>query len=116
LDNAFKYSAEDQPITLRLSTEKKDHRALAILRITNAPGNAGLPDPERVFAKYYRAPRAHEKTGSGLGLYLIQNIAKAMGGDLVFIPQQDLVIFELRVPLSLNANGQKFGESYTGKQ
>ena len=99
-DNALKYGAEDQPIEVNLQIGSVEQPAFAIVHVTNAPGRAGIPDSSKVFTKYYREPRAHEKTGSGLGLYLIENIAKAMGGKLAYAPQHGLVVFELRLPFA----------------
>jgi signal transduction histidine kinase len=99
-DNALKYGAEDEPIKVTLLSETIDDRRYALVQVANAPGNAGIPDPDKVFTKYYREPKAHAKTGSGLGLYLIDNIARAMGGTLSHIPQKGLVVFELRLPIT----------------
>jgi signal transduction histidine kinase len=99
-DNALKYGAEDEPIKVTLLSETIDDRRYALVQVANTPGNAGIPDPDKVFTKYYREPKAHAKTGSGLGLYLIDNIARAMGGTLSHIPQKDLVVFELRLPIT----------------
>jgi signal transduction histidine kinase len=69
------------------------------LRFINAAGEQGAPDPEQVFEKYYRAPRARNLSGSGLGLYLSQRLAQRMGGALSLAPvSASLVGFELWLP------------------
>ena len=100
LDNAIKYTAEGQPIEISLDIVNDVKGEHARVRVANVPGMAGIPDPTKVFTKYYREPRAHAKTGSGLGLYLIENISRAMNGTLVYVPDADLVIFELKLPLA----------------
>jgi hypothetical protein len=100
LDNAIKYSAEGQPIEISLDIVSDGKCKHARVRVANAHGVAGIPDPKKVFTKYYREPRAHAKTGSGLGLYLIENLSRAMNGTLSYIPEADLVIFELKLPLA----------------
>jgi signal transduction histidine kinase len=100
LDNAIKYTAQGQPIEISLDIVSDGKGEHARVRVANAPGMAGIPDPTKVFTKYYREPRAHAKTGSGLGLYLIENISRAMNGTLVYVPDADLVIFELKLPLA----------------
>ena len=98
VDNACKYSEEPSPITLRLTAPVTEGRRQWCLRVTNRPGKAGPPDPERVFEKYYRAPRAHEFTGSGLGLFLAARLAGQLGGELRYCPTDTEVIFELWMP------------------
>lgn len=98
VDNACKYSEESSPITLSLTAPLGEDRRQWCLRVANRPGKAGHPDPERVFEKYYRAPRAHEFTGSGLGLFLAARLAGQLGGELRYRPTDTDVIFELWMP------------------
>jgi signal transduction histidine kinase len=100
LDNAIKYNAQGQAIEISLDIVRDGEGEHARVRVANAPGMAGIPDPEKVFTKYYREPRAHARTGSGLGLYLIENLSRAMNGTLSYIPDAELVIFELKLPLA----------------
>lgn len=98
IDNAGKYSPDDSPIDLVLTeTTVKESRWLC-MRVANRPGNAGWPDPQRVFQKYYRHPRAHEYTGSGLGLFLSAGLAERLGGKLRYRPTQTEIGFELWIP------------------
>jgi len=69
--------------------------------VSNVIGQAGVPDPEHVFDKYYRAPGAQSKSGSGLGLYLSKHIAQLLGGDLVFVAAARSLYFEVRLPRQL---------------
>ena len=69
-----------------------------LIRIDNTPGAAGHPDPRQVFKKYYRSPGAHSKTGSGLGLYLVHNVARQLGGWVRYVPNDSCVRFELWLP------------------
>lgn len=63
--------------------------------VTNAVGRSGLPDPERVFEKYYRSPKASYRSGSGLGLYLVLGLVQEMGGNLRYEPQDEIARFIL---------------------
>jgi len=102
IDNAAKYAAPNTPIDL-VVTEAKGFN----FRIENAVGPSGIPDAEKVFDKYYRAPQAHKLTGSGLGLYLAQGIALKLGGKLSYHPSADRVAFSLNLPATLPENSLK---------
>ncbi len=99
IDNAIKYGAAGGTVSIRgvLAPHKK-RRGIRI-DIANRPGQAGMPDPRQVFAKYYRAPGAHGKTGSGLGLHISSGFAEKIGGWLRYRPTTDEVRFELWLPL-----------------
>ena len=94
-DNAMKYGKAGAGIKVNLYTAHGDYIAV---RVTNAVGKAGVPDVNQVFDKYYRAAGALSQSGSGLGLYLSKNIARLLGGDLLFEPGDDELWFELRLP------------------
>ncbi len=82
LDNAEKYSLEASGIRLGLgggSFEGVDGVQLSIL---NEVGEAGAPDPEMLFTKYYRSKGAHRRPGSGLGLFLVAGWARTLGGNI----------------------------------
>lgn len=101
LDNALKYGAANSPVAIEISFQESDGRPGMRIDVTNTAGTAGLPDPEQVFSKYYRAPGAHAKTGSGLGLHLAAGFAHKLGGQLLYAPQGDTVKFVLWIPLRL---------------
>ena len=91
IDNAIKYGAADKPVVVTASlTEGK-----VKMSVINQAHKARMPDPKLVFTKYYRAAWAHQQVGSGLGLYLIAQLAKMLGGQLRYIPQGQQVNFEL---------------------
>jgi signal transduction histidine kinase len=93
VDNALKYGRQGEPIDIELLVDG----AHFCMVVSNAVGSAGLPDPQRVFEKYYRAPQAHAFTGSGLGLHIAAALARLLGGDLRYQPTNERVVFELRL-------------------
>lgn len=101
LNNALKYSAEGSTIEVRLEPSNLDGIAGAILEVANLPGKTGWPDADKVFKKYYREPSAHKFTGSGLGLFLIDGLARLLKGHIAYLPTQTHVKFRLCIPLSL---------------
>ncbi len=98
IDNACKYSPKASPIKVSVTVNRTSGPQRVCIRVANQPGNAGWPDPERVFQKYYRHPRAHEYTGSGLGLFLCNQLAGHLEGQLRYQPAQGEIGFELWIP------------------
>lgn len=98
-DNAIKYGKPESAVVVN-ATAFSDKGIPGIqVAVGNMPGSAGMPDPKRVFSKYYRAPGAHNKTGSGLGLHIAFGFARTIGGWLRYAPHADEVRFELWIPL-----------------
>lgn len=96
IDNAWKYGDEHSPIVIELSDSVDS--AHVMISISNKVGKIGAPDVSKVFDKYYRAPKAHEKTGSGLGLYLVKNFIELMGGDITCCLSGDNIVFAIYFP------------------
>jgi signal transduction histidine kinase len=99
IGNALKYGKESEKVSITLSVKTLNKRRYAAIAISNEAGLAGLPDAKKVFEKYYRAPRAYEKTGSGLGLYLVKNFVELIGGKLQYLPKGNQVTFEVKLPM-----------------
>jgi signal transduction histidine kinase len=93
VDNALKYGKEGEQVDVELLADG-EHLCMVV---SNAIGIAGLPDSQRIFEKYYRAPRAHAFTGSGLGLHIAAALAQLLGGELRYQPTDERVVFELRL-------------------
>ncbi|MEI8158840.1 MAG: ATP-binding protein [Burkholderiales bacterium] len=100
LDNALKYSPKASTVQVRAGNHTHRHHTGVLFSVSNTAGAAGMPDPRRVFGKYYRSPGAHSKTGSGLGLYLVRDAARQLGGWVRYAPiGQEQVCFELWLPV-----------------
>lgn len=80
LENALKYSPEGAPV--EFSVEKPNGH----LRLRVADQGAGIPDREKqaVFEKFYRIgnEETRQAPGTGLGLYIVQQVVKAHGGRI----------------------------------
>jgi K+-sensing histidine kinase KdpD len=96
IDNALKYSPTGTEVRLSVNTEDQG----LSLKVSNQVSTAGYPDPEQLFRKYYRSTKAMNISGTGLGLYWVQQVAKQMGGEVRYQPQLQLklVCFELWIP------------------
>ncbi len=86
LDNAIKYSEPETRIVIEIEKHQpaSEYPARLILRVTNTVLEVGVPDPASLFNRYYRGPYAHEKSGTGLGLYLVKSLCKILGGSIHF--------------------------------
>jgi signal transduction histidine kinase len=99
IENALKYGDTLQPVRVSLQAQNHaDGRNGLCLRVSNAPGVAGLPDTDQVFTKYYRSAAAQRQSGTGLGLFLSHNLAQQIGAELRYQPSDTLIQFELWLP------------------
>jgi two-component system phosphate regulon sensor histidine kinase PhoR len=80
IDNAIKYAADGKKVSLSLKRE--DDRIVLAVR-DHGPG-IDPEEHERIFERFYRAKAMRLKPirGSGIGLALVQHIARAHGGDI----------------------------------
>jgi PAS domain S-box-containing protein len=79
VSNALKYSPPESPVEVSVATVGKE----ATVSVTDHGPGILLPDPDRVFDRFYRAEPAGRKVGgTGLGLYIARQLVEAMGGRL----------------------------------
>jgi signal transduction histidine kinase len=97
-DNAAKYSAPQSPIRVLVQAQARDGHPGWCWQISNVPGPAGMPDPARLFEKYYRSPGARHQSGSGLGLFLVRGLLDLMGGTVQFQAQDGWAVFDVWLP------------------
>lgn len=89
LSNALKYAPAGSAVLLQASAVQQGGRACVEFSVRNDQGASGAPDPARVFSRYYRAPMATQVSGTGLGLWLSQNLARQMHSEIRLGQQND---------------------------
>jgi len=87
VDNAVKYSMENTAVRVRLANENN------MLRLDVEDSGIGIPeeDQKKLFKEFYRADNAKtlRKQGTGLGLTIVQNIVRNLGGTLSFTSKEN---------------------------
>lgn len=96
LDNALKYSPPETAIRIRV------HNESGAATISVVDQGRGIPASEqrRIFDRMYRSPSVERQIpGSGLGLSIALNIARAHHGDLDVTSRPGETVFRLTLPL-----------------
>jgi two-component system sensor histidine kinase CiaH len=86
LENANKYSPSDQPISLRLFSDK----GRVILEVSDLGPGISAEEKKEVFKKFYRVGNETTRVakGTGLGLYLCKKIAEDHKGSVSITDNQ----------------------------
>ena len=96
LDNALKYSPPDSPVAIRV---ENSNGAISVA-ITNSGNGIPVQEQHRIFDRLYRSPSVqHQVTGSGLGLSIARDIARAHHGDVTVTSGPGETTFRLTLPV-----------------
>jgi signal transduction histidine kinase len=86
LNNADRYSPEDQPIAVALRVARATARKAArmVARVEVRDHGVGIPrdEQESIWARFQRARTESEAKGLGLGLYIARMIVELHGGEV----------------------------------
>lgn len=97
LENALKFTRAGEQVRVTLTSESGRARLLV------EDAGPGIPPAEvdRIFSAFYRGPEARaSSTGFGLGLAILQRVARAHGGDVTYRPSPlGGAGFHLQLPL-----------------
>lgn len=100
IENALKYSPLDSRIDIELFQSEDGVKERVCIKISNQVGEQGVPDFNSIFNRFYRNPLAMNTPGSGLGLYLIKEISKVLGGSVHYQSSRSRVELLVVLPLS----------------
>lgn len=99
LTNALKYSPPDTLVELAVQAVQRDGQpTMVAFCVSNEVGEAGTPSPDLAFERFYRAESARNQSGAGLGLWLSQALAHALGSEVVMQINQEKISFTLVLP------------------
>lgn len=97
LGNAVKFSKAGDSIQI-VSRTRGNHAQIEIA--DTGPGIAA-DDLPHIFDPYYSASKKHQKTGTGLGLYIAKGIVDAHGGTIRCVSEPGVgTTFNITLPLS----------------
>jgi len=78
LDNALRYSPPGSPVALRAWRDSGQ----AVIGIRDLGQGIPAAERSRVFEKFFRASNARQRRGTGMGLAIAREIARAHGGEV----------------------------------
>lgn len=86
IENAISHSESDKDIDVKI---EKNHQCIFIKIIDYGKG---IPkeDIDKIFNKYYSTAEKFRKIGTGLGLYLSQQIIKSHGGEITVTSEENV--------------------------
>ncbi|WP_371348937.1 7TM-DISM domain-containing protein [Ancylobacter sp. IITR112] len=100
IDNALKYSPDDSTVTVSAGAEAGPAGMGVRITVENDCGRIVIPDISRLFEKFYRGPHARTKSGSGLGLYIVQGIVDLLDGLITYDFIEGRARFSVWLPCS----------------
>ena len=101
LDNALKYSPPGSPVAIDL------HSGDGVVTVEVTDHGEGIPvqEQKRIFERLYRSPSVEQQIpGSGLGLSIALNIARAHHGDLNVASRPGETTFQLTLPVEAHGD------------
>ncbi|HCA04594.1 MAG TPA: two-component sensor histidine kinase [Ruminococcaceae bacterium] len=78
IDNAVKYSADKNDVTINLKKTGEQ----VVFSVNNFGNEMSPEELEHIFDRFYRAEKSRTTKGYGLGLSIAQNIVESMNGKL----------------------------------
>ena len=76
LENALKFSPDEEPVHVRVTTTRSE----VLVRVVDRGPGISETELERIFEPFGRAPGTGERSGSGLGLAIARGFAEGNGG------------------------------------
>jgi len=100
LTNAIRYRLSDAEGWVRVSAKKESDKL--VITVEDNGFGISIKEQAKVFSKFFRSERreVREQPGTGLGLYVSQMLASALGGEISFRSEEGKgSVFNLSFPL-----------------
>jgi signal transduction histidine kinase len=97
LNNAIKYAVPESLIEFKVEAVRQANITNIVFTVLNEVPPEGAPKPDLVFQRYYRSETAKQQSGAGLGLWLAQSMAHALGTEIHYAHQQNNVTFNFAI-------------------
>ncbi len=80
IDNAIKFTPEGGTISVGIEAEG----GKTLIRVRNSGDGIAPEELEYIFDRFYKTDKSRglDKTGTGLGLYIVKNLVQRMGGEI----------------------------------
>ena len=98
IENGLKYGDKAQSVIVQVQELSEAGVHGVRFDVSNSIGALGVPDADQVFKKYYRNTQATKVAGSGLGLFLVHELVGVMGGKVMYVSENDKVLFSVWIP------------------
>ena len=114
VDNAVKFIDNGGKLTLRAEAEG----TFCAFSIKNTGAGISAEDIPHVFDRFYKTDRSRnlDRTGAGLGLYIVKNIINLHGGDISVRSDGGETEFSLTLPLADKKAVENFMNSSQSRQ
>lgn len=102
VQNAIKYSPADREVHIRLV---RQHPTVCI-EVEDQGDGISESEQIKIFGRFVRGSNTGDSSGSGLGLFLGEEIARAHGGALVLLRSDARgSVFQLSLPIAIDVHG-----------
>ena len=114
ISNSIKYAKSSTLINIRVDVKDKSllegfnflasnndelFPKVSVL-LSNEVDSTNLPDPDKVFNRYYRHENFLAKPGMGIGLNIAKSAVDLLNGEIAFSVSSSTVSFTVEIPLS----------------
>ena len=82
---------------LKIEYKRSTFNNELLFSVSNEVTDDAKMDSTRVFDRYYRSESAKQQSGAGLGLWLAQSMAHALGSDIKLKTDRQFVRFEFSI-------------------
>lgn len=113
VDNAVKFVNDGGTLTIRAEKEG----TMSLFSIRNTGSEIPPEDLPHVFDRFYKVDRSRsrDRTGAGLGLYIVKSIVNLHGGDISVRSSGGQTEFAFTMPLAEKPSGASDGHAVTQK-